>query len=206
VFFLAAKDKLNKLKNKAKPISLVALSIVGSIASKLLTDKFEKQVNIQDINVTVYNYIINSLTESSILEFFQQFDHKINIVQPSKDLSKVDAAYEFIMKNIELKKSKGIDINFQKDEESITISYIFDKEHSDVFYEKGLTSNEVFAIAQAVGNTEQMLSECIKENLGFTVPIKIKVYTNIGDLLVFIDNGQLIQLNGIRPAIETEEI
>ena len=203
---MTTEDKFKKIKEKAKPISLIALSVIGSIASKILAEKFERQVNIQDINVTIYNYIINSLSESSILEFFSQFESKADIEKPSEELSEIDMAYSFIMKNIQLKGNKGVDISFQKDENSIIINYIFNKEYTDIFYEKGLSPNEVFCIAQTVGETGMKLSECLKENLGFTVPIKIKVFTNNGDLLIFVEDGELKELNGIHPKIKLKEI
>jgi hypothetical protein len=199
------KEKFKKFKIKAKPLALVTISFLGSMATKMLTDKFEKQTNIQDIHVNVYNYIINSLSESAIMDFVSKFSQNDNTIE-YKEESNVDAAYEFIMKNVKFEKNDYIDISFQKKENGILITYVFNKQYSEYFYKKGLSLNDLFSLANTIGEMNIQLLNCLKNNLGFVVPIETKVYTHHGDLLIHIENGQLKELNGIRPALTTQEI
>ena len=201
------KEKLEKLKNKAKPLTLVTLSFLGSVATKMLAEKFERQTNIQDIHVNIYNYIINSLSESAIMDFVNKFSQNDNVdTVEYEGESNIDIAYEFIMKNIKFEKNDYIDICFQKKEDKILITYVFNKQYSEYFYEKGLSLNELFSLANITEEMNIQLSNCLQENLGFVVPIETKIYTHHGDLLIHIENGELKELNGIRPALTAQEI
>ena len=103
-------------------MSIPFLSFLGSIATKILTDKFEKQTNIQDIHVNIYNYIreqiknyrhLNHLTQQQLADRAKLFGaiKNLTVVGVSKWIA--DEAKAGIFKNATcITIHNGIDTDF----------------------------------------------------------------------------------------------
>jgi hypothetical protein len=177
------------------------LSIIGSISSKLIFDR-EKGTN-----VNIYTYIINSLSEQSILSILNAknlINEKLEIESESKD--KFDLAYEYIIKNFRLDNNKHLYNCIQKKEDRISITYILDEPYTEYLHQEGISEKDLFILANNIGEMIYAMSKCIEEDLDITVPIEVKVYDFYEQLLIHAIDNQLLELNPIKPSMKLQEL
>lgn len=182
-------------------VVLIMLSIIGSISSKLIFDKE------RGTNINIYTYIINSLSEQSILSILNAknlINEKLEIESKSKD--KFDLAYEYIIKNFRLDNSKHLYNCVQKKEDRISITYILDEPYTEYLHQEGISEKDLFILANNIGEMIYAMSKCIEEDLDITVPIEVKVYDFYEQLLIHIVDNQLLELNSIKPSIKLQEL
>jgi hypothetical protein len=182
-------------------VVLIMLSIIGSISSKIIFDR-EKGTN-----VNIYTYIINSLSEQSILNILNAknlINEKLEIESKSKD--KFDLAYEYIIKNFRLDNNKHLYNCVQKKEDRISITYILDEPYTEYLHQEGISEKDLFILANNIGEMIYAMSKCIEEDLDITVPIEVKVYDFYEQLLIHIVDNQLLELNSIKPSIKLQEL
>lgn len=180
-------------------VVLIMLSIIGSISSKLIFDKE------RDTNINIYTYIINSLSEQSILSILNAknlINEKLEIESKSKD--KFDLAYEYIIKNFRLDNNKHLYNCVQKKEDRISITYILDESYTEYLHQEGISEKDLFILANNIGEMIYVMSKCIEEDLDITVPIEVKVYDFYEQLLIHIVDNQLLELNPIKPSIKPQ--
>jgi hypothetical protein len=182
-------------------VVLIMLSIIGSISSKLIFDR-EKGTN-----VNIYTYIINSLSEQSILNILNAknlINEKLEIESESKD--KFDLAYEYIIKNFRLDNNKHLYNCIQKKEDRISITYILDEPYTEYLHQEGISEKDLFILANNIGEMIYAMSKCIEEDLDITVPIEVKVYDFYEQLLIHAIDNQLLELNPIKPSMKLQEL
>lgn len=182
-------------------VVLIMLSIIGSISSKIIFDR-EKGTNIN-----IYTYIINSLSEQSILNILNTknlINEKIEIESKSKD--KFDLAYEYIIKNFRLDNNKHLYNCVQKKEDRISITYILDEPYTEYLHQEGISEKDLFILANNIGEMIYAMSKCIEEDLDITVPIEVKVYDFYEQLLIHVIDNQLLELNPIKPSMKLQEL
>lgn len=182
-------------------VVLIMLSIIGSISSKIIFDR-EKGTNIN-----IYTYIINSLSEQSILNILNAknlINEKIEIESKSKD--KFDLAYEYIIKNFRLDNNKHLYNCVQKKEDRISITYILDESYTEYLHQEGISEKDLFILANNIGEMIYAMSKCIEEDLDITVPIEVKVYDFYEQLLIHVIDNQLLELNPIKPSMKLQEL
>lgn len=182
-------------------VVLIMLSIIGSISSKIIFDR-EKGTNIN-----IYTYIINSLSEQSILNILNAknlINEKIEIESKSKD--KFDLAYEYIIKNFRLDNNKHLYNCVQKKEDRISITYILDEPYTEYLHQEGISEKDLFILANNIGEMIYAMSKCIEEDLDITVPIEVKVYDFYEQLLIHVIDNQLLELNPIKPSMKLQEL
>jgi hypothetical protein len=182
-------------------VVLIMLSIIGSISSKLIFDR-EKGTN-----VNIYTYIINSLSEQSILSILNAknlINEKLEIESESKD--KFDLAYEYIIKNFRLDNNKHLYNCIQKKEDRISITYILDEPYTEYLHQEGISEKDLFILANNIGEMIYAMSKCIEEDLDITVPIEVKVYDFYEQLLIHAIDNQLLELNPIKPSMKLQEL
>ena len=182
-------------------VVLIMLSIIGSISSKLIFDKE------RDTNINIYTYIINSLSEQSILNILNTknfINEKLEIESKSKD--KFDLAYEYIIKNFRLDNNKHLYNCVQKKEDRILITYILDEPCTEYLHQEGISEKDLFILANNIGEMIYVMSKCIEEDLDITVPIEVKVYDFYGQLLIHVIDNQLLELNPIKPSMKLQEL
>lgn len=202
-----SKQKLKKFIETHKPktsIILILLSIIGSVSSKFLFDKDKS------VSVNIYTYIINSLSEQSILNLLTNNKDYVEKKEDSElteeEMSNLDRAYDYILHNVRLNSNEYIDICMQKGKDSIIISYIFNQEYSQHIQQEGITRTDLFVLANNIGEITMLLSENMKQDIGVDIPIEIKVYNYDGYLFIHVRDNELLQLNPMRPALKLEEL
>ena len=182
-------------------VILIMLSIIGSISSKLIFDK-EKGTNIN-----IYTYIINSLSEQSILSILNVknlINEKLEIESKSKD--EFDLAYEYIIKNFRLDNNEHLYNCIQRKDDRISITYILDEPYTEYLHQEGISEKELFILANNIGEMIYAMSKCIEEDLDIAVPIEVKVYDFCEHLLIHVVDNQLLDLNPIKPSIKLQEL
>ena len=182
-------------------VILIMLSIIGSISSKLIFDK-EKGTNIN-----IYTYIINSLSEQSILSILNAknlINEKLEIESKSKD--EFDLAYEYIIKNFRLDNNEHLYNCIQRKDDRISITYILDEPYTEYLHQEGISEKELFILANNIGEMIYAMSKCIEEDLDIAVPIEVKVYDFCEHLLIHVVDNQLLDLNPIKPSIKLQEL